>query len=167
MAAKNDQKNHTFLSFGSGTRFLPEDTFLRELESFGFTRRSFRALCRRLNVPLVEFGRTRLVNVWQFQLAMCAISRIGQPNFYAPGGESIRRGSPVDGVTELNIAAFRSDQEAIIEDLLTARKIAGLSLDGIREVAKRASDYMIEAALRVKPNPAQLEAENEQTRETS
>jgi hypothetical protein len=131
------------VSVGGGLRFLSADYFLRELAPMGVTMRGFRALCKALHVPMLRFGRTWLVELFAFQQAMRAISRPGQPDFLAPGCDLKGAGARTEGTAvELDIEYFEKNYEAILGELLAARKASGLptpkdTAKAAREAAKR------------------------------
>jgi hypothetical protein len=124
---KKDRRQSAYVTVGGGLRFLSADYFLRELEPLGVSMRGFRALCKALHVPMLRFGRTWLIELFALQQALRAISRPGQPDFLAPGSDLKGSGArPKDAVTELDIEYFQKEHEAIIGELLAARKASGL-----------------------------------------
>ncbi len=140
---KKERTQSVYVTIGGGLRFLTADYFLRELAPIGMTMRGFRALCKALHVPMLRFGRTWLVELFAFQQAMRAVSRPGQPDFLAPGCDLKGSGArPADAATELDIEYFEKNYEAILGELLAARKASGLptprdTAKAARQAAKR------------------------------
>jgi len=129
-----------------GLRLYSEDFFVDELKCFGITRRSFRKLCRSLQVPVIEVGSDRLVDAFSFTLALRAISRIGEPNYYAPGSITRRKGRIRDGTTELDMAHFTDNFEAIISELVANSQISGARMKkNLKSAARSAASRMTEA----------------------
>ncbi len=80
--------NLMYISFGGGMRLVGEDYMIRELSALGLSRRGFRQLCRKLQVPLIHAPGDRiLVDLIAFMLAMRTISRPGAPDFSLPGSQ--------------------------------------------------------------------------------
>jgi len=128
-----------YVSVGGGLKFLSADYFLRELEPLGVSMRGFRALCKALHVPMLRFGRTWLIELFAFQQALRAVSRPGRPDFLAPGCDLKGSGARPDGaVTELDLDYFEKNYEAILGELLAARKASGLPTP--KDTAKAARD---------------------------
>lgn len=109
-------------------RLYAEEMFLDSHEglgALGLNKRSFRALCKALQVPMIEVGNTRLVDALSLSIALRSVLRIGQPNFYAPGSESIKRGDTSDGVRSLPDDALSEEAlRTVCLELLAARKLA-------------------------------------------
>ena len=80
-----------YIGFGSGIKLLSEDWYIKE---FGteITKKSFRSFCRALGVPLIEIGKTTFIEMHSFQLALKAITRVGESDFYVSGCQSIATG---------------------------------------------------------------------------
>lgn len=140
---RGQKSKDAYVTVGGGLRFLSADYFLRELEPLGVSMRGFRALCKALHVPMLRFGRTWLIELFAFQQALRAVSRLGQPDFLAPGCDLKGSGARPDGaVTDLDIDYFEKNYEAILGELLAARKASGLptpkdTARAAREAAKR------------------------------
>jgi hypothetical protein len=136
-----------YLSFGGGLRLFSEDYFIKELEPLGMTRRGFRSLCRSLKVPLVHIGTTAMVDITSFQLAMKAVCRVGQEDFYVPGCEPLRK-NVKRGAKELDMEYFDRQWETVLADLIAARKMHGLTtpqdtVDQAKKAAKRLTDMAL------------------------
>lgn len=72
------------MSFGDAPRLVSIDHILEPLLPFGFNERTLQLMLRRLHVPIVWLGDTQLVDLTVFQMAMCAVSMIGRPDFKSP-----------------------------------------------------------------------------------
>lgn len=143
-----------YISLGGGVRLLSEDWYLLELP--GLTKRGFRSLCKALSVPMIEISSTRYVEATSFLLAMRAITRIGEPNFLAPGSETLRKNNKKDEITELDYKKFQKNFEVIVAELLAAKKVQSgtVHLD-IKEAAKKAASRMVRAGLQFLPSREQ------------
>lgn len=75
---------------------MSEDVYIEAMGP-SITRKGFRALCRNLMLPMIEIGDVRYVDIVRFQLAMTAITRIGQEDFFVPGSISVKRTLPKAG----------------------------------------------------------------------
>lgn len=142
-----------FVSIGPYSRLYSEDFFIEALAPLGMTRRSFRAWCRSLSVPMMEIGRTRLVDHLSVALALRAALRIGQPDFYAPSSHTLRRGKvPASARTSLLPEEFVEAHSLVISELLLAHRTASFtSPASLRSAALEASRRMLLAGLAAKP----------------
>ena len=80
-----------YIGFGSGIKLLSEDWYIKEMGA-NITKKAFRSFCRALQVPLIEIGKATFIEMNSFQLALKAITRIGEPDFYVSGCLSIASG---------------------------------------------------------------------------
>jgi len=144
-----------YIGLGNGVKLLSEDWYIGEME--GMTKRSFRALCKSLKVPMVEIGKERYVEATSFVLAMRAITRIGQPDFLAPGCETIRKNRRKGQAGELDLEDFKKNFEVVVAELLAARKVNSgqLKLE-IQNAAKQAADRMFRAGVQNLPSKEQI-----------
>lgn len=145
-----DHKPDYIFSLGGGLQWCSERRYAREMS---LSQNSFRALCRALQVPMIELpGGERIICVPMFTLAFWAISRIGQPDFLMPGCPSIRHSHHERRLSSrsLDLDYLQECLEDCIAEIASARKLKGHetrveATDVAREAAKR----MIEAAVRV------------------
>ncbi len=144
----------SYISFGSGLRLMSEDVYIKAMGG-NMSRKGFRALCRNLMCPMVEIGDTRYVEMVRFELAMSAITRIGEDDFFAPGSRSIRNQS-AKGVRKLDPEKVLKNYEVLAAELLAAKKVNGVELTHeVKDAARTAANRMREAALHMMPSSAQ------------
>ena len=94
---------------------------VQELQALGITStKAFRLFCRRLNVPLIYAPGGAFVEVGAFQLAMRAISRIGQTDFKMPGRFRVHKTVPHK--YELDPAYVEENIEYLIAENFLARR---------------------------------------------
>jgi len=138
-----------YISFG-GVRLLSEDWYTSEMPNM--TKRGFRALCKALQVPMVEIGKDRYVEATSFLLAMKSITRIGEPDFLAPGCETIRKNRKKNEVSKLDIDRYRDNFEIVVAELLASKKINSGSVKmDIKKAAKEVADRMTRAGMQFLP----------------
>ncbi len=146
-------ENRFYISFG-GVRLLSEDSYISEMN--GMTKRGFRAFCKALRVPMVEIGKERYVEATSFLLAMRSITRIGQPDFLAPGCETIRKNRRKNEVGELDLEEFRKNFEVVVAELLASKKLNSNTLKmDVKKAAREAADRMLRAGLQFLPSKEQ------------
>ena len=121
---------------------------------------TFRKWMRCLSVPMIHLGPTRYVEMNSFLIALRAISRIGQPDFFVPGcktgKQNKRPRNPETETRNLNPAYVQSNLPAIIAELMYARKTASLKVTTeIRSAAEKAARRMVEAGFQFLPLRAQ------------
>jgi hypothetical protein len=150
------RKKRAFLSFGPGTQFVSEDWLFDEMAGFGMSIRAFRQFLQALHVPQVQVGSTRLINLFQFRLAVAAISRLGQPDFFAPGSDEVRRcRAAAHGATSLDPAYFAECWEGVLAELMASRKAAGLPVQSTVDDFRQAAWKLVEAMELTKPSSVQ------------
>ena len=119
------------------------------------SRKGFRELCRILLCPMIEIGDTRYVEMIRFELAMTAITRIGEEDFFAPGSRSIRNQS-AKGTRKLDPEKVLKNYEVLAAELLAAKKVNGVELTHeVKDAARTAANRMRESALHMMPSSAQ------------
>lgn len=135
-----------YISFAPGPRWLDEDTFLDQLKPLGVTRRGFRAWLHSLGVPIIHIGKVRMIDQLSFSLALRAISRIGQPDYFAPGCDAIHKG--LAKTSTLDQAYVTKNLEIIISELLAARRLfRGKDKTEVAKAAREAARRMVLAGL--------------------
>lgn len=136
------------LKFGGALKWYEEARFYDEM---GISSRAFRGLCRAIKVPMVEIGDKRFVCLPMFKIAMWAISRIGEPNFFCPGSASSMK-SRKGGVKELDVKQVKEDMAVIISELIMARKLEGVEVESdVNTLARLAADRLVAAAAHIQP----------------
>ena len=144
----------SYISFGSGLRLMSEDVYIKAMGG-NMSRKGFRALCRNLLCPMIEIGDTRYVEMIRFELAMTAITRIGEEDFFAPGSRSIRNQS-AKGTRKLDPEKVLKNYEVLAAELLAAKKVNGVELTHEeKDAARTAANRMRESALHMMPSSAQ------------
>lgn len=117
---RNKKEVYAAFSLPDGITLYSEDYYLDALRPLGMSRRGFRAWLRCLSVPTLEVANTRYLDPWSFNLALKAILRIGEPDFFAPGSMGLRRGHPA-GVTTLDPATFRRNLRVVVAELVASK----------------------------------------------
>ena len=133
------------ITFGSGLKLLNERFYVEALDGL-LTLRGFRLLCRRLHVPMIEFTDTRYVDMLRFEIALSAVLRIGEPDFYAPGSMTAYR-SAVKKQGGVDPKQTNKNYRVIAAELLLAKRINGVKLsraqrEDLRETAKMMTDHV-------------------------
>ena len=135
-----------YIGFGSGIKLLSEDWYIKEF-GVNITKKAFRAFCRALKVPLVEVGKTTYVEMNSFQLALKAITRVGEPDFYVSGCQSIATGKKKP--SKLDPEYVAKNLEPLLCELLACKAMGGLNMTTeVKKAARVAADRMARAGLR-------------------
>jgi hypothetical protein len=141
-----------YVSFGS-LKLIHEDWYIQSLGK-GWTKRTFRRLCRNLQVPIIHTPNGAYVRLDQFELAIGSVSRLGEKDFFTPG-LGHRKGSKID------MTRFHKDLKHIIRDLLWARGLNGVELRSMtRRAARDAASFLLESGLRHLPSRVQVNHES-------
>jgi hypothetical protein len=133
-------KERTGISFGGSLKWLAEDRFAAEMS---LSKRNFRKLCRNLGVPMLEVQGTRLVCLPMFEIAMYAISRIGQPDFLTPGCETLSKNRASQySTTVLDPHYLASEWEQIVAEMVKAKSLKSgrmekSAVENAREAGRR------------------------------
>lgn len=136
-----------YISFGGGMRLVGEDYMIRELSALGLSKRGFRQLCRKLQVPLVHASKDRvLVDLIAFMIAMRTATRPGAPDFSLPGSQH-RPGTRTSVPTEEII----SNLDTTVSMLEQGRKMFGIVKPGtLRSAAGEAVSRLKDTQARIK-----------------
>lgn len=128
-----------------GVAFVTLDHLVSQLQGSGITARGVRSLLASVGVPTVTFGNTTMVNVSMLQVALQAISRIGQPDFYGPA--CAKPSTP--HATQLDPTYVKDNLKVILSEIVYARKLRGLETkaDTAMLIAK-AADNLVDIGLR-------------------
>lgn len=164
-----EQKPQHYISFGSGVRLMSEEWYL-EATGHQFTKVGFRKFCECLGVPMIEIGASRYVDMVRFEIALSSVLRIGEPNFFSPGCETLRNQS-VNVPQEQRVA----DQEKLVRnyralaaELLLSKKVNGIQLTRTtRKSLGDAARRMADSALQLLPARAQQELRDKALREAA
>ena len=142
---------HSF-TLGSAHRFYSLD---RYAEAMGLRIPTLTRLLNVLGVPWIEIGKTRLVNHAMMEIALHAVSRIGQPNFLCPGSKTIDRGHdqfPRNTTTTLDLDYVRQEMEAILLEIALLKKLRGARpTQDDMAIAREAADRMIQNMIHLTP----------------
>lgn len=142
-----------YIGFGSGIKLLSEDWYIKEFGS-NITKRAFRSFCRALGVPLVEIGKTTYVEMSSFQLALKAITRVGEPDFYVSGCQSIASGKK--RASKLDPDYVAKNLEPLLCELLACKAMGGLNLTNeVKKAARMAAERMVRAGISQLPEKYQ------------
>lgn len=159
------------ITLGPKTQLVSEDHFISQLRPLGMGKRGFRGLCRALKVPLFYAGSgrrgTAFVNVRSLQLALHAVTRIGEPDFYAPGSKWLAEGS-AKGVRNLDEERFRKNMPHLLAELIAHERGVNPGLEAVKQEAKAFCTRLNAAMLQQKVLEArdtQVSKAMEQTKE--
>lgn len=148
-------KDQTYISLGSGVKLLHEDYYLKAMGG-QMVKSSFRKLLRLIRVPMIEIGQSRYVDVNTFELAMCALLRIGEPDVFTPGCQSSLNGK----ASPLGMTPERTEEHwrVVLRDLVLRKKL------NAADVTHRSREALRLAARRLTTHGAHLVATAEQQR---
>jgi len=142
-----------YIGFGSGIKLLSEDWYIKEFGA-NITKKAFRAFCRALKVPLIEISKTTYVEMNSFQLALKAITRVGEPDFFVSGCQSIATGKQKPSKLDSDYVA--KNLEPLLCELLACKAMGGLNMTTeVKKAAKIAADRMARAGLSELPEEFQ------------
>ena len=134
-----------YIGFGSGIKLLSEDWYIKEFGS-KISKKAFRSFCRSLKVPLIEIGKTTFVEMNSFQLALKAITRVGEEDFFVSGCQSISSGKQKPSKLKPDYVA--KNLEPLLCELLAAKAMGGLNMTTeIKKAARIAADRMARAGI--------------------
>ncbi len=134
-----------YIGFGSGIKLLSEEWYIKEMGP-DITKKAFRAFCRALQVPIIEIGKTSFVEMNSFQLALKAITRVGEPDFYVSGCLSIANGKKRP--SKLAVDYVTKNLEPLLCELLACKALGGLSLTTeTKSAARIAAERMARAGI--------------------
>ncbi len=142
-----------YIGFGSGIKLLSEDWYIKEFGS-NITKKAFRSFCRALKVPLIEIGKTTFVEMHSFQLALKAITRVGEDDFFVSGCQSIASGKKK--ASKLDPDYVAKNLEPLLCELLACKTLSGLNMTTeVKKSAQAAAARMARAGI------AELSEENQ------
>lgn len=134
-----------YIGFGSGVKLLSEDWYIKEFGG-NITKKAFRAFCRALKVPLIEIGKATYIEMNSFQLALKAITRVGEEDFFVSGCQSIATGKQKPSKLEPDYVA--KNLEPLLCELLACKAMGGLNMTTeVKKAARIAADRMSRAGL--------------------
>lgn len=104
-----------------GSLYYSEDWFLEVLAPFSLSRFAFRAWCRAMGVPLIYIGPHVVINVRKFEIALEAVSHIGNPDFLVPGAlDHLSRHRPVNSTSRLDPDFVAANYRTFVAELLSS-----------------------------------------------
>lgn len=134
-----------YIGFGSGIKLLSEDWYIKEFGS-NITKKAFRSFCRALKVPLIEIGKTTFVEMHSFQLALKAITRVGEEDFFVSGCQSIASGKK--RASKLDPDYVAKNLEPLLCELMACKAMGGLNMTTETKTAARvAAERMARAGV--------------------
>jgi len=146
-----------YISLGSGLRLLSEDEYAYEME---VTKRGFRALCKALQVPMLEIGNKRYVEMTSFSIAMRAVLSIGNPDFLTPGCETIRKNRRTNEKTTMSTEEFEKNFETAVLCLMASSDLnLKRSIYELKKAAKKVAQRLTDAGVQLLPARAKLDGE--------
>jgi len=133
-----------YIGFGSGIKLLSEDWYIKEFGNI--SKKAFRSFCKALKVPMIEVGKSSYVEMNSFQIAMKAITRVGEDNFFVSGCASVSSGK--QRPSEIDMVKVTKDLEPILCELLACKALGGLSMTAeTKTAARNAADRMARAGV--------------------
>jgi hypothetical protein len=134
-----------YIGLGSGIKLLSEDWYIKEFAG-NLSKKAFRSFCRAIQVPIIEIGKTSYVEMNSFQIAMKAITRIGEPDFYVSGCQSVASGKKRP--SSFDSKKIAENLEPILCELLACKVLGGLNMtQETRNAARNAAERMARAGL--------------------
>ena len=162
-AANTKRKIGVHVRIESGLRLVSLDVLLAQIAPMGLTMTGLRMLLDNLQVPTIEIGRTRLVDLFSFQLALRAVLRVGEPDFLTPGCHTIKRRNTKQrpplrpDTTLLDPVRFHANWKRIVSELIAARRSAGrLRVHRTTTLIEQAADRLLAASVHLRPLEAQV-----------
>jgi|TARA_Y100000114_G_scaffold84092_1_gene77628 hypothetical protein len=153
----------TFISFGSGVRLMEESEYIQAM-GCGITTKGFRALCANLRVPVIFIGEGVYVDMHRFEMAMAAVTRIGNENFLFPGSAPMSYRKDLKARVNLEPDEILQNYETLATELIAAKKVNGVEMTRqVRESARKAAERMRDAAIHQAPWKAQQGKSYERT----
>lgn len=159
-----------YVSFGDAPKLVSDEYILEQLAPLGLTAVGLRKLFRRIGVPVIYMGKHRLVDINAFQIALCAISRLGQPDFWMPGAEARNEKGRPPCCTELDPAKFRAEWKEIYAHFIASKVGSGVYKPAelgvlAHKAAQRLMDLGFPDQLRLASEQLQKEALSQAVRE--
>jgi len=141
----------TYISFGSGVRLMEEGEYIKAMAN-GVTSKGFRALCANLRVPIIFIGEGAYVDMHRFELAMAAVTRIGNENFIFPAAAPMAYRKDIKARVNLDPDEVLQNYETLAAELIAAKKVNGVEMTRqVRESARKAAERMRDDALHKAP----------------
>ena len=134
-----------YIGFGSGIKLLSEDWYIKEFAG-NISKKAFRSFCRAIKVPIIEIGKTSYIEMNSFHIAMKAITRVGEDDFFVSGCLSVSSGKKRPSTLDAEKVA--KDIEPILCELLACKALGGLNMtQETKNAARNAADRMARAGL--------------------
>jgi len=145
-----------YISLGSGLRLLSEDQYAEEM---GVTKRGFRALCKSLQIPMLEIGSKRYVEMTSFSIAMRAVLSIGNKDFLAPGSQTLKKNRRTTEKTSMSPEEFEKNFETAVLCLMASSDLnLKRSIYELKKAAKKVARKLTDAGVQFLPERAQKNA---------
>ena len=146
-----------YISLGSGLRLLSEDQYAEEM---GTTKRGFRALCKALQIPMLEIGSKRYVEMTSFSIAMRAVLSIGNPDFLVPGCQTLKKNRRTTERTTMKPEEFEKNFETAVLCLMASSDLnLKRSIYELKKAAKKVATRLTDAGIQFLPPRAQSDAQ--------
>ena len=141
---------------GSGLRLLSEQAYADEME---VTKRGFRALCKALQIPMLEVGNKRFVEMSSFAIAMRAVLNIGNADFLTPGCQTLKKNRKTTERTTMTSQEFEKNFEMAVLCLMASSDLnKKRSIYELKKAAKEFAKQLTEAGVQFLPVRAQADA---------
>ena len=145
-----------YISLGSGLRLLSEQAYADEME---VTKRGFRALCKALQIPMLEVGTKRFVEMSSFAIAMRAVLSIGNPDFLTPGCQTLKKNRKTTERTTMTSEEFEKNFEMAVLCLMASSDLnKKRSVYELKKAAKKFAKQLTDAGVQFLPARAQADA---------
>ncbi len=164
--SKRSPRRSAIISVGGGLRLVSEDHLLEQFAPLGLSLLGFRRLLQALSVPFFEVGNTRLIELTAFQMAIRAITRVGEKDFLGPNSDTRERHGTAGFATSLDVDQFAANWKYILMEVLQSRKYRQSYKQASRE-ASEAVQRIIAASVHLRPISARMKGDSSIDRELS
>ncbi len=148
-----------YISLGSGLRLLSEDAYAEEM---GVTKRGFRSLCKALQIPMLEVGNKRFVEMSSFAIAMRAVLSIGNTDFLTPGCQTLKKNRRTNERTTMTPEEFEENFETAVLSLMASSDLnKKRSIRQLKLASKKLAKQLTDAGFQFLPLKAQANATKE------
>ena len=152
-----------YISLGSGLRLLSEDQYAEEMS---VTKRGFRALCKALQIPMLEIGSKRYVEMTSFSIAMRTVLSIGNPDFLTPGCQTLKKNRRTTEKTTLTPEEFEKNFETAVLCLMASSDLnLKRSIHELKKAANKVARRLTDAGIQFLPKRAQANAQKSDSEE--
>ena len=152
-----------YISLGSGLRLLSEDQYAEEMS---VTKRGFRALCKALQIPMLEIGAKRYVEMTSFSIAMRTVLSIGNPDFLTPGCQTLKKNRRTTEKTTLTPEEFEKNFETAVLCLMASSDLnLKRSIYELKKAANKVARRLTDAGIQFLPKRAHATAQKSDSEE--